>query len=82
MSITVPGAAMGWEDVRVKYGSGKVTLLELLTPSIGLAERCFSVAPMTSHAWRAEMYKVDRRSMARDERRNRHIMRKTADMSN
>ncbi len=60
MSITVPGAAMGWEDVHARHGSGKLTLLELLMPAIELAEDGFPVAPMTSHAWRAEMYKVNR----------------------
>ena len=35
-SITVPGAAQAWEDVHSKYGSGKFTLMELLTPAIQL----------------------------------------------
>jgi gamma-glutamyltranspeptidase/glutathione hydrolase len=59
-SITIPGAAMGWQDVHSKYGSGKLTLSELLMPAIDLAEKGFPVAPMTSMAWRAEMDKVTR----------------------
>ena len=32
-SVTVPGAAQGWEDVHAKYGSGRLTFLQVLEPA-------------------------------------------------
>jgi gamma-glutamyltranspeptidase/glutathione hydrolase len=37
-AATVPGAAAAWVDTVEKLGSGKVTLEEVLTPAIDLAE--------------------------------------------
>lgn len=59
-SVTVPGAAMGWHDVHVKFGSGRLSLLELLEPAIELAEGGFPVAPLTSFAWRSQMDSLTR----------------------
>lgn len=37
-SVTVPGAAAAWVDTIENFGSGKVTLGEILEPAIRLAE--------------------------------------------
>jgi len=50
-SITVPGAARGWENFYAKHSSGNFTFAELLEPAAKLAEKGFPVAPITSVAW-------------------------------
>jgi gamma-glutamyltranspeptidase/glutathione hydrolase len=37
-SVNVPGAAAGWVDTIAWFGSGKLTLKEILRPAIQLAE--------------------------------------------
>jgi gamma-glutamyltranspeptidase/glutathione hydrolase len=37
-SVTVPGAAAAWIDTVKELGSGKVTMEEVLSPAINLAE--------------------------------------------
>ena len=58
LAVTVPGAAMGWEDVYKKHGSGTFTFLQLLEPAIQFAEEGFPVAPITSYHWRAGMSQI------------------------
>ena len=50
-SITVPGAAKGWEDFLAKHGSGRLTLAQLVEPAAKLAEEGFPISPMTSYFW-------------------------------
>lgn len=50
-SVTVPGAAKGFEDLLLKHGSGKFSLAELLEPAAKLAEEGFPVAPVTAYHW-------------------------------
>ena len=50
-SVTVPGAAMGWEDTHRKYGSGKLTLAQVLEPARKLAEEGFPVSTLTAMRW-------------------------------
>ncbi len=45
-SVTVPGAAAGWVDVVEKFGSGKVTLQQVLAPALELGEKGFPVSEM------------------------------------
>ncbi|CAN0228881.1 unnamed protein product, partial [Ectocarpus sp. 12 AP-2014] len=40
-SVTVPGAAAGWCDSVSKFGSGALTLSELMEPAAVLAEEGF-----------------------------------------
>lgn len=47
-SVTVPGAAAGWVDVVERFGSGKVTLQEVLDPAIELAEKGFAVSELSA----------------------------------
>ena len=49
-TITVPGAAAGWVDTVEKFGT--MSLEEVLTPAIELAEGGFPVAPYTAMAWK------------------------------
>ncbi len=48
-TITVPGAAAGWVDTIEKFGT--MSLKEILSPAIELAEEGFPVAPITALAW-------------------------------
>ncbi len=47
-SVTVPGAAAGWVDTVERFGSGKVTLEQVLAPAIELAEKGFPVSELSS----------------------------------
>ncbi|KAF2812068.1 acylase ACY 1 [Mytilinidion resinicola] len=50
-AATVPGAAAGWVDCVEKFGSGKVTLEEILAPAIELGEKGFPVSELSSTFW-------------------------------
>lgn len=55
--ITVPGAVAGWVDVIEKWGSGKVSLEQILAPAIELAEA--SVVHTISHdMWKGGVKKL------------------------
>ncbi|KAK0627050.1 nucleophile aminohydrolase [Immersiella caudata] len=40
-AVTVPGAAAGWVDTIERFGSGKLTMSEILAPAIELGEKGF-----------------------------------------
>src|SRR5271154_4358073 len=44
LSVTVPGAAAGWVDTVEKFGSGKLSLDQILTPAIELGEEGYPVS--------------------------------------
>jgi gamma-glutamyltranspeptidase/glutathione hydrolase len=46
--VTVPGAAAGWVDTVEKFGSGNLTLEQILTPAIELAEEGFPVSEFSA----------------------------------
>ncbi|KAB5554519.1 nucleophile aminohydrolase [Coniochaeta sp. 2T2.1] len=50
-SVTVPGAAAGWVDTVERFGSGKVTLEEVMAPAVELGEKGFPVSEMTAAWW-------------------------------
>lgn len=50
-SVTVPGTAASWVDTRERFGSGKLTLEQILAPAIALAEDGFPVHEFTGQAW-------------------------------
>ena len=50
-TVTVPGACAGWCDLNEKHGT--LSMAEILTPAIRLAEEGFPVAPLTAHFWQA-----------------------------
>jgi gamma-glutamyltranspeptidase / glutathione hydrolase len=41
-SATIPGAAAAWADTIDKFGSGNLTLSEVLAPAIRLAEEGYT----------------------------------------
>lgn len=48
-SVTVPGAAAGWVDTVDRFGSGKLSLEQILVPAIELAEDGFPVSELSSY---------------------------------
>ncbi len=48
-AVTVPGAAAGWVDTVERFGSGKLSLAQILAPAIELAEQGFPVSEISSH---------------------------------
>lgn len=54
-AVTVPGAAQGWEDTITKFGSGRLTFLQILEPAIKLAEEGFPVSTLTAMRWTQQM---------------------------
>lgn len=49
LSVTVPGAAAGWVDTVEKFGSGKLSLEQILMPAIEMAEQGFPVSEHSAH---------------------------------
>jgi gamma-glutamyltranspeptidase / glutathione hydrolase len=49
-AATVPGAAAGWVDTVERFGSGKVSLSQILEPAIKLAENGFPLTEIASHS--------------------------------
>lgn len=47
-SVTVPGAAAGWIDTVEKFGSGKVSMAQILEPAIELGEKGFPVSELSA----------------------------------
>lgn len=47
-AVTVPGAAAGLVDTVAKFGSGKVTLEQVLMPAIELAEEGYPVSELVA----------------------------------
>ncbi|OCK81187.1 acylase ACY 1 [Lepidopterella palustris CBS 459.81] len=52
-AVSVPGAAAGWVDCVEKFGSGKVSMEEILAPAIELGEKGFPVSEFSSSFWLA-----------------------------
>ncbi|KAF8585517.1 gamma-glutamyltranspeptidase [Ramaria rubella] len=50
-SVTVPGAAAAWVDSVERFGSGKISIAEVLAPAIRLAEEGVPVSELHSYAW-------------------------------
>lgn len=47
-SVTTPGAAAGWVDTVEKFGSGALSLEQILTPAVELGEEGFPVSELAS----------------------------------
>jgi gamma-glutamyltranspeptidase/glutathione hydrolase len=47
-AVSVPGAAAGWADTVEKFGSGKLSLEQVLTPAIELGERGYPIHELAS----------------------------------
>lgn len=53
LAATTPGAAAGWVDTVDKFGSGKLSLEQILQPAIEMGEEGFPVSEIASHNWNA-----------------------------
>ncbi|TQB68026.1 hypothetical protein MPDQ_004163 [Monascus purpureus] len=51
LAVTTPGAAAGWVDTVEKFGSGNLSLEQILLPAIELGEEGFPVSELSSHFW-------------------------------
>ncbi|KAJ5823443.1 Gamma-glutamyltranspeptidase [Penicillium robsamsonii] len=51
LATTTPGAAAGWVDTIEKFGSGKLSLEQILQPAIELGEEGFPVSELSSRGW-------------------------------
>ena len=47
-AVTIPGAAAGWVDTIARFGSGNLSMRDILTPAIELGEEGFPVAALSS----------------------------------
>ena len=47
-AATVPGAAAGWVDTVERFGSGKLSMGDVLAPAIELAEKGFPVSVISA----------------------------------
>ncbi|CAK7198642.1 hypothetical protein SEUCBS139899_001306 [Sporothrix eucalyptigena] len=52
-AVTVPAGAAGWVDAVEQFGSGRVTLAEVLAPAIRLADNGFPVSKLSAYYWQA-----------------------------
>ncbi|KAL2127653.1 hypothetical protein VTI74DRAFT_10364 [Chaetomium olivicolor] len=50
-AATVPGAAAGWVDTVERFGSGKLSLEQILAPAIELGEKGFPVSEDAAFFW-------------------------------
>jgi len=48
-AVTVPGAAAGWVDTVEMFGSGKLSMEEILEPAVRLGEEGFPVSELMSY---------------------------------
>ncbi|KAE8349178.1 gamma-glutamyltranspeptidase [Aspergillus coremiiformis] len=51
LAATTPGAAAGWVDTVEKFGSGRLSLEDILLPAIELGEKGFPVSELSSFFW-------------------------------
>lgn len=52
LASTTPGAPAGWVDTVEKFGSGKLSMEQILQPAIELGEEGFPVSELSSHGVR------------------------------
>ncbi|KAI0847373.1 gamma-glutamyltranspeptidase [Daldinia vernicosa] len=57
-AVTVPGAAAGWYDTIQRFGSGKLSLEQILAPAIELGEKGFPVSEVVAHFWNKSEAKI------------------------
>ncbi|SLM41240.1 gamma-glutamyltranspeptidase [Lasallia pustulata] len=57
-AVTVPGAPAGWVDTVEKFGSGKLSMDQILTPAIELGEEGFPVSELSSYFWKSSEQRI------------------------
>ncbi|ORY83489.1 lincomycin-condensing protein lmbA [Leucosporidium creatinivorum] len=50
-SVTVPGCAAAWVDTLEHFGSGKLTMADVLEPAISMAENGIPISEVSSYSW-------------------------------
>jgi gamma-glutamyltranspeptidase / glutathione hydrolase len=50
-AVTVPGAAAGWVDTVERFGSGRLSMEQILAPAVTMGEKGFPVSELASHMW-------------------------------
>lgn len=60
--MTVPGAASGWVKTVEEFGSGNLSLSEILAPAIRLAEEGVPTAELHANAWQGSENLIKRAS--------------------
>lgn len=50
-AVTVPGAAAGWVDTVERFGSGRLSMEQILAPAVTLGEKGFPVSELASNMW-------------------------------
>ena len=53
LAVTVPGAAAGWVDTVEKFGSGKLSMEQILAPAIELGEEGYPVSEISARLVRS-----------------------------
>lgn len=53
-AVSVPGAAAGWCDAVERFGSGKLSMEQILRPAIELGEQGFPVSEIAAYSVRQE----------------------------
>ncbi|KAF2674172.1 gamma-glutamyltranspeptidase [Microthyrium microscopicum] len=62
-SVTVPGAAAGWVDTVEKFGSGNLSLAEVLAPAIRLGEEGYPISEIAAYSWNKSEKRIKEASM-------------------
>lgn len=57
-AATTPGAAAGWVDTVERFGSGKVSMTEILAPAIELGEQGFPVSEFMASSVSSPKYEM------------------------
>lgn len=66
-SVTVPGCAAAWVDTVKSFGSGTLSLGDVLAPAIRLAEEGVPVSEIHSHSWKRSEELIKNASASADE---------------
>ncbi|EIN14105.1 gamma-glutamyltranspeptidase [Punctularia strigosozonata HHB-11173 SS5] len=66
-SVTVPGAAAAWVDTVEKFGSGRLSVAEVLAPAIRLAEEGVPVSEIHGFSWKRSEQLIKNASPNADE---------------
>lgn len=64
--VTVPGTICGWFDAVSKWGSGNLSMEEILKPAIELAEFGFVVAEINALTWKNAVEKLNRNNVGKN----------------
>lgn len=64
--VQIPGAIAGWCDAIEKWGSGKVSLSEILGPAIDLCENGFVLSQVSAKLWQKAEKKLVRENEKND----------------